>query len=51
MIGQFLLLELVYKVLQLIHNKLFSGSYILFRRGISMWQDRRAPRVTTVRWR
>jgi hypothetical protein len=29
----------------------FLGSYILFRRAIWMWQDKRAPRVTTFRLR
>jgi hypothetical protein len=25
------------------------GSYILFRRAVWMWQDKRAPRITTLR--
>ena len=25
------------------------GGYILFRRAVWMWQDRRAPRITTLR--
>ena len=100
MFDQFLLLEPIYKVLKLIHEKLpdrlslgftllliggislaalqmfhppedwrlgavvltfigylvggacsLLGSYILFRRGIWMWQDRRAPRINTIRWK
>ena len=27
------------------------GGYILFRRAIWMWQDRRTPRTTNLRWK